>query len=150
MTASSSSKAESLVRLLRERIVVLDGAMGTMIQAQRLSEADFRGERSRAHPRDVKGNNAPLALTQPDLLESTHRQYLEAGADIVETNTFNSNAVSLADYGMESLVYEINVAAAGVAPRGGGAGGARGEGPPRGGGGRGPPPPPPPPAPRRR
>src|SRR5438552_6196917 len=89
--------------------------MGTLIQAQRLAEADFRGERFRDHPRDLKGNNDLLALTQPALIESFHRQYLEAGADIVETNTFNSNAISMADYAMEPLVYEINLAAARVA-----------------------------------
>jgi 5-methyltetrahydrofolate--homocysteine methyltransferase len=103
------------VRLLRERIVVIDGAMGTMIQAQRLTDADYRGERFRDHPRDLKGNNDLLALTQPALIESIHRQYFEAGADLVETNTFNANAVSLADYGMEGLVYEINLAAARLA-----------------------------------
>src|SRR5258708_20320857 len=91
--------------------------MGTMIQAQRLSDADFRGERFRDHPRDLKGNNDLLALTQPALIESFHRQYFEAGADIVETNTFNSNAGSLADYRMEALVYEINPAAAPLAPQ---------------------------------
>ena len=109
------SPRERLERLLRERIVIIDGAMGTMIQAQRLAEQDFRGQRFKDHPRDLKGNNDLLALTQPALLESFHRQYLEAGADIVETNTFNSNAVSMADYGMESLVYEINLAAARLA-----------------------------------
>ncbi|HEU0090624.1 MAG TPA: homocysteine S-methyltransferase family protein, partial [Vicinamibacteria bacterium] len=110
-----ADRAQALVRLLRERIVIIDGAMGTMIQAQRLSDADFRGERFRNHPRDLKGNNDLLALTQPALIESFHREYFEAGADIVETNTFNSNAVSLADYGMEALVYEINLAAARLA-----------------------------------
>jgi len=110
-----ADRAQALVRLLNERIVIIDGAMGTMIQAQRLSDADFRGQRFRDHPRDLKGNNDLLALTQPALIESFHRQYFEAGADIVETNTFNSNAVSLADYGMESLVYEINLAAARLA-----------------------------------
>src|SRR5450432_1984618 len=110
LAMSEPSKSDALVRLLRERIVLIDGAMGTMIQGQRLSEADFRGERFQDHPRDLKGNNDLLALTQPALLESFHRQYLEAGADIVETNTFNSNAVSMADYGMEGLVYEINLA----------------------------------------
>jgi 5-methyltetrahydrofolate--homocysteine methyltransferase len=100
---------------LRERIAIIDGAMGTMIQAQRLAEADYRGERFRDHPRDLKGNNDLLALTQPALIESIHRQYFEAGADIVETNTFNANAISMADYGMEGLVYEINRAAAALA-----------------------------------
>jgi len=107
----------ALVRLLRERIAIIDGAMGTLIQAQRLAEEDFRGERFRDHPRDLQGNNDLLALTQPALLESFHRQYLEAGADIVETNTFNSNAISMADYGTEALVYEINLEAARLARR---------------------------------
>src|SRR5258708_13129205 len=121
--------------------------MGTMIQAQRLSDADFRGERFRDHPRDLKGNNDLLALTQPALIESFHREYFEAGADLVETNTFNSNAVSLADYGMEALVYEINLAAARLAPQAAGAGAGK-ENPPALGGGSPPPPPPTPPLPR--
>ena len=110
-------RAADLARLLRERIAVIDGAMGTMILAQRLGEEDYRGERFRDHPRDLKGNNDLLALTQPALIESFHRQYLEAGADIVETNTFNSNAISMADYGTEALVYEINLEAARLARR---------------------------------
>jgi 5-methyltetrahydrofolate--homocysteine methyltransferase len=114
-TTAASDRAEAIVRLLRRRIVIIDGAMGTMIQAQRLGESDYRGERFRHHPRDLKGNNDLLALTQPALIESIHRQYLEAGADIVETNTFNANAVSMADYGLEGLVYEINREAARLA-----------------------------------
>jgi 5-methyltetrahydrofolate--homocysteine methyltransferase len=110
-----TERERALVRLIQQRIVIIDGAMGTMIQAQRLGDADYRGDRFRDHPRDLKGNNDLLALTQPALIESIHRQYFEAGADIVETNTFNANAVSLADYGMESLVYEINLAAARLA-----------------------------------
>jgi len=110
MTAEARLRA-----LLKERIAVIDGAMGTMIQAQGLVEADYRGERFRNHPKDLKGNNDLLVLTQPAIIEEIHRQYLEAGADIVETNTFNAQAVSLADYGMESLAYELNVAAAGAA-----------------------------------
>ena len=100
---------------LGRRIVVLDGAMGTMIQKQNLSEADFRGERFAAHPCDLKGNNDLLVLTQPDLIGSLHREYLEAGADMIETNTFNSTAISMADYQMEHLAYELNVAGATVA-----------------------------------
>ncbi len=100
---------------LGRRIIVLDGAMGTMIQKQNLSEADFRGERFAAHPRDLKGNNDLLVLTQPDLIGSLHREYLEAGADMIETNTFNSTAISMADYQMEHLAYELNVAGATVA-----------------------------------
>ena len=100
---------------LGRRIIVLDGAMGTMIQKQNLSEADFRGERFAAHPCDLKGNNDLLVLTQPDLIGSLHREYLEAGADMIETNTFNSTAISMADYQMEHLAYELNVAGATVA-----------------------------------
>src|SRR3954465_13641819 len=113
--AAGSDREQALVRLLNQRIVIIDGAMGTMIQAQRLAEADYRGLRFKDNPRDLKGNNDLLALTQPALIESFHRQYLGAGADIVETNTFNSNAVSMADYGMESLVSEINLTAARLA-----------------------------------
>ena len=95
--------------LLARRILVLDGAMGTMIQRLQLTEADFRGERFRNHPKDLKGDNDLLTLTRPDLIADIHRQYLAAGADIIETNTFNSTAVSQADYGLQSLVYELNV-----------------------------------------
>jgi 5-methyltetrahydrofolate--homocysteine methyltransferase len=107
----------SLESLFRERIVVLDGAMGTMIQARRLSESDFRGERFRDHPTDLKGNNDILALTRPEILEEIHREYLLAGADVIETNTFNANAVSMADYGLEACVHEINLEAARLARR---------------------------------
>jgi 5-methyltetrahydrofolate--homocysteine methyltransferase len=104
-----------LQALLAERILLLDGAMGTMIQAHRLSEADYRGERFRDWPRDLKGNNDLLVLTRPEIIRGIHAAYLEAGADIIETNTFNATAVSMADYGMEGLVHEINVAAARLA-----------------------------------
>ncbi|HEY1991005.1 MAG TPA: homocysteine S-methyltransferase family protein, partial [Gammaproteobacteria bacterium] len=97
-----------LERLLAERILVLDGAMGTMIQERKLEEADFRGERFKSHPKDLKGNNDLLTLTRPDVIREIHRAYLEAGADIVETNTFNSTSISQADYGMEALAYELN------------------------------------------
>src|SRR5512147_3278466 len=89
-------------RLLGERILVLDGAMGTVIQSYRLGEADYRGERFREWPRDLKGNNDLLTLTRPEVIGEIHRRYLEAGADIVETNTFNSSAPSQADYGMQA------------------------------------------------
>src|SRR6266478_657294 len=91
--------------------------MGTMIQTYKLDEAGFRGERFKDWPRDVQGLNDLLNLTRPAVVEEIHRQYLEAGADILETNTFNSQAISLADYGLESLPYEINVAAAQCARR---------------------------------
>ncbi|MCY3955766.1 MAG: methionine synthase [Nitrospira sp.] len=112
---SPTTRIEELKDRLHRRIIVLDGAMGTMIQKQNLMEADFRGERFAAHPCDVKGNNDLLVLTQPELIGSLHREYLEAGADMIETNTFNSNAISMADYQMEHLAYELNRAGAMVA-----------------------------------
>ena len=102
---------------MAERILVIDGAMGTMLQAYQLQEADFRGERFKDHPKDLKGNSDLLCLTQPDVVEAIHRKYLEAGADIVETNTFNATSISQADYGLEALAYELNVAGARVARR---------------------------------
>jgi len=102
------NKVEQLAQLLRERIVIIDGAMGTMIQQRQLTEADFRGERFLDWKgKDLKGNNDLLNLTRPDIIEDIHRQYLEAGADIIETNTFNAQAISLADYGLEALAYEL-------------------------------------------
>jgi 5-methyltetrahydrofolate--homocysteine methyltransferase len=108
-------RSSTLESLLAERILVLDGAMGTMIQRERLSEEQFRGERFRGWGRDLRGNNDLLALTQPALIRRIHSDYLAAGADIIETNTFNSTAVSLGDYGMEELAYELNLAAARLA-----------------------------------
>lgn len=110
-----TERSSVLHQLLEERIVFLDGAMGTMIQTYRLGEADFRGERFRGHPRDLKGNNDILNLTRPDVIAAIHRRYLEAGADIIETNTFNGTRISQADYGLEDLVYEINRAGAQIA-----------------------------------
>src|SRR6185503_21108491 len=92
--------------LLEERILIIDGAMGTMIQQYKLNEADYRGARFKDWPSDLKGNNDLLCLTQPHIVKEIHKQYLEAGADIIETNTFNSQKVSLADYGMQALAYE--------------------------------------------
>ena len=106
-----------LRNLLKQRILILDGAMGTMIQRYKLTESQYRGNRFKDYARDIKGNNDLLSLTQPQIIEEIHSQYLAAGADIIETNTFNCNRVSMADYGMESLVYELNVAAAGIARR---------------------------------
>lgn len=100
---------------LKKRILVIDGAMGTMIQRYNLTEADYRGERFKDWPTDVKGHNDLLCLTQPQIIKEIHLQYLEAGADIIETNTFNAQRVSLADYQMQDLAYEINVAAARIA-----------------------------------
>ena len=100
---------------LNERILIIDGAMGTMIQRHKLSEADYRGERFKDWPSDLKGNNDLLCLTQPQIIRNIHKQYLDAGADILETNTFNAQKVSLADYHMEDLAYEINFVAAKIA-----------------------------------
>src|SRR5262245_54257357 len=116
-TSASSARVQALKRLLGQRIVVLDGAMGTQIQALKLDEAACRGERFRDWRQDVKGNNDLLVLTQPQAVLDIHRAYLEAGADIIETNTFTSNAPSQADYGMEGLVYELNFEAARLARR---------------------------------
>ncbi|MDH5179453.1 MAG: methionine synthase [Gammaproteobacteria bacterium] len=105
----------NLADLLQQRILVLDGAMGSMIQTYKLDEAQYRGERFKDWHCDVKGNNDLLVLSQPQIIKDIHKAYLEAGADIIETNTFNANSVSMADYEMEALVYEMNVAAAKVA-----------------------------------
>jgi 5-methyltetrahydrofolate--homocysteine methyltransferase len=101
--------------ILQRRIAVIDGAMGTMIQRYQLTEADFRGDRLADRAHDQRGNNDVLSLTRPDVVTAIHRQYLEAGADIIETNTFSSNAISQADYGLEDLVYELNLAGARLA-----------------------------------
>ena len=112
------NRIEHLERLLRERIVIIDGAMGTMIQQRKLDEAAFRGARfADWRGRDLKGLNDLLNVTQPAVIEDIHRLYLEAGADIIETNTFNSQSISLADYGMESLAYELSKAGAECARR---------------------------------
>jgi 5-methyltetrahydrofolate--homocysteine methyltransferase len=112
-----SSSFAALRRLFESRIAILDGAMGTMIQAEGLEEADFRGTRFAKHPHDLKGNNDLLSITRPDVIERIHSEYFAAGADIVETNTFNSTVVSQADYGTESIVPEMNAAAARAARR---------------------------------
>src|SRR5436189_5367627 len=106
---------KSITELLNERILIIDGAMGTMIQQHKLTEADYRGERFKDWPSDIKGNNDLLCLTQPHIIKEIHQQYLEAGADIIETNTFNAQRVSLADYQMQELAYEINLVAAKIA-----------------------------------
>lgn len=97
---------------LKERILVIDGAMGTMIQRHKLTEADYRGERFKDWHCDVKGNNDLLCITQPGIITGIHKEYLDAGADIIETNTFSSTFIAMADYEMQSLAYELNVAAA--------------------------------------
>ncbi len=103
---------KTIQQLLEEKILIIDGAMGTMIQRHKLQEADYRGERFRNWHVDVKGNNDLLCITRPDVIIGIHKQYLEAGADIIETNTFSSTAIAMADYQMQSLAYELNVAAA--------------------------------------
>ena len=109
------ARTATLEKALMHRILVLDGAMGTMIQRYRLTEADYRGERFAAWQKDLRGNNDLLTLTRPQVIREIHRQYLEAGADILETNTFNSTSVSLADYGMQALAYELNLEGAKLA-----------------------------------
>jgi 5-methyltetrahydrofolate--homocysteine methyltransferase len=112
MTSNIRTRLE---HLLSQRILVLDGAMGTMIQRHKLTEQDFRGERFRSHPKDLRGNNDMLVLTRPDIIRSIHEEYLAAGADIIETNSFSGTRIAQADYGLEPFVYELNVEAAKVA-----------------------------------
>jgi len=109
--------ADSLIETLNRRIVIIDGAMGTMIQAHKLGEAEYRGREFAHHGRDLRQCNDVLSITQPAIIEGIHRQYLDAGADIVETNTFNANAISMADYKLEGFVYDLNRAGAQVARR---------------------------------
>src|ERR1700759_4166355 len=108
---------QSIHDCLRQRILIIDGAMGTMIQRHKLEEKDYRGDRFSKWHKDVKGNNDLLSLTQPQIIEEIHRQYLDAGADIIETNTFSSTAIAQADYDMQSLAVELNIAAAKCARR---------------------------------
>lgn len=105
----------SLQHILQERILVLDGAMGTMLQAYKFEEADFRGDRFKNHPVPLQGNNDLLSLTQPQAIADIHRKYLEVGADIIETNTFSGTTIAMTDYQMEDLVYELNYASANIA-----------------------------------
>lgn len=108
-------KTEALRAILNERIMVIDGAMGTMIQSYQLSESDYRGEAYATHPNSQRGNNDLLSITQPQIIEEIHNQFLAAGADIIETNTFNSNSISMLDYGLEGEVKALNIAAAQLA-----------------------------------
>jgi 5-methyltetrahydrofolate--homocysteine methyltransferase len=117
LTHRQTTAAAGLRHLFAQRVVILDGAMGTMIQQHTLGEADFRGERFKAHAHDLKGNNDLLSLTQPGIIEGIHLQYFEAGADLVETNTFSSTAIAQADYKTEHLVTELNTASAQIALR---------------------------------
>ena len=112
---AQENRQEELIRLLEERILVLDGAMGTMIQAHKLTEEDFRGPRFADHGSSLQGNNDLLSLTQPEIIQSIHRAYLEAGADIIETNSFNSTSVALGDYQLEDLAFELNYTSAELA-----------------------------------
>ena len=109
------TRGAQLPDILRQRIVILDGAMGTMIQRYRLGEHDYRGERFKSHPKDLKGNNELLQFTRPDVIREIHEQYLEAGADILETNTFGATSVAQDDYGLGAFAREMNVAAARIA-----------------------------------
>ena len=115
MTASTYTRGAALPALLAQRILVIDGAMGTMIQRYKLGEADYRGTRFAAHTKDLKGNNEMLQLTRPDVLREIHAAYLAAGADIIETNTFGATRVAQDDYGLAGLAREMNVAAARLA-----------------------------------
>jgi 5-methyltetrahydrofolate--homocysteine methyltransferase len=108
---------QSLQEISKKRILVLDGAMGTMIQRYKLKEEDYRGERFKDFHKDIKGNNDILSITRPDIIEAIHKEYLEAGSDIIETNTFNATSISQADYDMQEHVYEINLASASIAKK---------------------------------
>ena len=113
--AKPRSAGGALKDAMARRILVLDGAMGTMIQRYELGEQEFRGQRFGDHPRSLRGANDVLSLTRPDIIRTIHEAYLDSGADILETNTFNATAISMADYGLESVVYEINVESARIA-----------------------------------
>jgi 5-methyltetrahydrofolate--homocysteine methyltransferase len=110
-----SKEGQELHQLLKKQIVFLDGAMGTMIQRYKLEEPDFRGSLFLNHPKDLKGNNDLLSLTRPDIIKEIHRQYLEAGADMIETNTFSGTQIGQGDYGLESIVYDLNQKSAQIA-----------------------------------
>jgi 5-methyltetrahydrofolate--homocysteine methyltransferase len=115
MSPAAYTRAAELPALLAKRIVIIDGAMGTMIQRYKLGEADFRGERFRDHPKDLKGNNELLQFTRPDVLRAIHDAYLAAGADLIETNTFGATSIAQEDYGLAHVAREMNVAAARIA-----------------------------------
>jgi len=115
MNAPAYTRAARLPDILSQRIVILDGAMGTMIQRYKLGEADYRGARFQDHPKDLKGNNELLQFSRPDVIREIHEQYLAAGADIIETNTFGATSVAQEDYGLAHVAREMNVAAARLA-----------------------------------
>ena len=116
--ASAPSTRQLLERLLSQRILVIDGAMGTMVHALKFGEADFRGSQFATHPKDLKNFIDILSITQPEAIYQIHRQYLDAGADIIETNTFGATSVAMADFGLSDRVRELNLAAVSVARRG--------------------------------
>ena len=109
------TRGAALPAILAQRIAIIDGAMGTMIQRYKLGEADFRNEALKDHPKDLKGNNDLLVLTRPDVIQEIHEQYLAAGADLIETNTFGSTSIAQEDYGLGHLAREMNVVAAKIA-----------------------------------
>src|SRR5918993_5796384 len=111
----TQARLEEFRALLKQRIVLLDCAMGTMIQSYDLSEGDFRGERFADHPKELKGNNDLLSITRPDVIRAIHDACLDAGADVIETNTFTSTSIAQEDYALEDLAYELNLEAARVA-----------------------------------
>ncbi|HEU4928825.1 MAG TPA: homocysteine S-methyltransferase family protein, partial [Candidatus Krumholzibacteria bacterium] len=113
--AQSRDRAERLARILSERILILDGAMGTMLQRYKLDEAAFRGQLFQDHPKDLKGDNDLLCLTQPEIVAEVHRAYFDAGADVATTNTFNGTAIAQREYGLDAFAYEISRAAARIA-----------------------------------
>jgi len=115
MNTPAYTRAQSLPEILKHRIAILDGAMGTMIQRFKLDEAQYRGERFKDFHKDVKGNNELLSLTRPDVIRDIHEGYLAAGADIIETNTFGATTIAQEDYDMADLAYEMNVASARIA-----------------------------------
>src|SRR5512139_2664183 len=117
LDARRAARIAALQTALRERILVLDGAMGTMLQGYGLAEADYRGARFADHPRDLRGANDVLSLTRPDVVLAIHERYLAAGADLISTNSFNATRVAMADYGLEPVVEEMNREAARLARR---------------------------------
>ena len=115
IAGESQSSRSVLPEILRQRLLILDGAMGTMIQRYPLTEEDFRGARFADHPKPLRGNNDLLSLTRPDIIRGIHAEYFAAGADMVETNTFSGTTIAQADYGLEHVVYEINYESARLA-----------------------------------
>ena len=106
---------EKIRDIFKKKILIIDGAMGTMVQSYKLNESDFRGDRFKNHSDDLQGNNEILSITRPDVISAIHRSYLEAGADIIETNTFSANSISQKDYNLEDFSYELNKASAEIA-----------------------------------